>query len=181
MSKALIVVDIQNDYFPGGAFPLVNQEAAAEKASKVINHARSSKIPVFFIKHLSADPTAVPFFLPNTPGSEIADVVKPLDGEIIIDKYYPNSFRNTTLKDELDKLKVTDLVIIGSMSQMCIEATTRAAADMNYNCVVVEDACACPDQEFKGVKVAANQVHAVAMNALAFGYAKIVSAEEYLA
>lgn len=179
-NKALIIVDLQNDYFPGGAFPLVNVEQAGENAGKILAHARENKIPVFHIQHLSADPAKIPFFLPETTGAEINAAVKPLEGEVVIQKYYPNSFKATNLKELLDAQNIKDLVIIGAMSQMCIEATTRAAADFDYNCVVVQDACACPDQEFGGVQVPAAQVHAVAMSALAFGYAKIVNAAEYL-
>lgn len=184
MSKAVLVVDIQKDYFPGGKFPLVNQEEAAQVASKIIADARAKSVPVIFIQHLSADPTAIPFFIPETDGAEIADAVKPLENEEVIKKFYPNSFRDTTLKASLDKLGQpadVELIIIGSMAQMCIEATTRHAADAGYKCVVIKDACASPDQEYDNIKISGQQVHAVAMNALAFGYAKVVKADEYLA
>lgn len=180
MSKAVVVIDIQNDYFPGGAFPLHKQVEAGEKAAKVIADARAKSIPVIFIQHISANPEAIPFFLPDTKGAEIADVVKPLENEVVIKKFYPNSFVETTLQEKLTELKITDLVLIGSMSHMCVQATTRAAADLKYKCVVVEDACACPAQEFNGVTVTPEQVHAVSMSSLAFGYATIVNAEKYL-
>lgn len=182
MSSALIIVDLQNDYFPGGAFPLHNVEEASKNATKVLEHARANNLPVFHIQHLSADPTKIPFFLPETTGAEIHQSVKPAnnENEVVIQKYYPNSFLKTDLKQLIDDKNITNLTIIGAMSQMCIEATTRAAADFGYNCVVVHDACAAPNQQFNGVDVPAAHVHATAMSALAFGYAKIVSTEEHL-
>ena len=178
-SKAVIVVDIQNDYFEGGAFPLYRQKEAAANAALVIAKAREDKVPVIFIQHLSESM----FFIKDTPGAEINEMVKPLEGEKIIQKWFPNSFRGTSLAADLEALggpKAVELTIVGSMSQMCIEATTRAAADMEYKCIVVEDACAAPAQAFNGVEVSPQQTHAVAMSALSFGYAKIVTTEEYL-
>jgi len=67
------------------------------------------------------------------------------------------------------------------MSHMCVDAGTRGASDLGYRCIVVHDACATRDQEFAGVVVPAAQVHAAFMAALQFGYAKLVSTEEYLA
>lgn len=70
--------------------------------------------------------------------------------------------------------------MIGAMSHMCIEATSRAASDVGYKVTVVEDACATMDLEFNGVKVPAAQVHASAMAALEFGYGTITSTQAYL-
>lgn len=102
-------------------------------------------------------------------------MVAPLPGETVITKNNVNSFKDTPLEDTLKKLGVTDLVIVGSMSHMCIDGTVRAAADLGFKCVVPEDACACPDVEFGGKKVKAEDVHATAMGALGFAYAQVTS------
>ena len=96
-------------------------------------------------------------------------------------KHHVNSFRETDLKAILDRHGVEEVVICGAMSHMCVDAGTRAASDLGYRCVVVHDACATRDQEFEGAVVPAAQVHAAFMAALQFGYAKLVSTEEYLA
>lgn len=178
---AILVIDVQNDYFPGGAFPLVNQEAAAAVVSKVIAHGRKNKIPIFHIQHVSADPERVPFMIRGTNGVEIHESAKPAEGEPVIEKAYPNSFLKTTLKEHLDKHNIKNLVLTGSMSQNCVEATTRAGSDMGYSCTVIADACACPDLEFDGVKVPAAHVHASTMAELALGYGKVILSKEYLA
>ena len=96
-------------------------------------------------------------------------------------KHYPNSFRETELKAMLDERGVEEVVIVGAMSHMCIDATSRAAADFGYSTVVVHDACATRDVEFAGKTVPAGEVHAAYMSALAFAYGKVVSADELLA
>jgi nicotinamidase-related amidase len=123
----------------------------------------------------------VPFFVPGTEGAEIIPVVAPADGELVITKNYPNSFRETKLKQALDAEGIQDVVVVGAMSHMCIDATSRAAADLGYSTTIVEDACATRDLEFNGKTVPAAQVHAAYMSALAFAYGKVVTTDEVTA
>ena len=95
-------------------------------------------------------------------------------------KHFPNSFRETELLDVLRKCGAKRLVIAGMMTHMCIEATTRAACDLGFECVVVSDACAAPAQAFDGVQVSSEHVHAAFLAALFGSYAKIVKATEIL-
>ncbi len=180
MSKqAVVVVDLQNEYLPTGKLPLVNIEAALENAAKVIEHARQHEIPVIHIRHEFLDPE-IPFFVKNTDGVEIIKTVTPVASECVITKNYPNSFLKTDLDAHLKEQGIEQLTIIGAMSHMCIDATTRAASDLGYQCTVVEDACTTMDLEFNGRVVEAAQVHAALMAALAFAYANITSTIDYL-
>jgi nicotinamidase-related amidase len=179
MSKrAIIVVDLQNEYLPSGKLPLVGIDEAAANAAKVIEAARSAGDKVIHIRHES--PTDVPFFVPGTEGVEIIPAVAPAEGELVIIKNYPNSFRETELKQALDEEGIQDVVVVGAMSHMCIDATSRAAADLGYSTTIVEDACATRDLEFNGKTVPAAQVHAAYMSALAFAYGKVVTTGELL-
>ena len=135
---------------------------------------------VIHVRHEFPDP-AIPFFQPGTDGVRISPAVAPEDGETVIVKNFPNSFLKTDLKEKLDNEKIEDLVVVGAMSHMCIDATTRAGADFGYNTTVVHDACATRDLEFRGQTVSAADVHVALMSALEFGYAKIVTTDEYLA
>lgn len=179
MNTGLILVDIQNDYFPGGHMELVGIEEAAAKAWQLLSQFRKNNQPTFHIQHIAARKGAT-FFLPNTKGAEIHDVIKPLREELVIQKHYPNSFRETPLLEELNKAEVKRLVICGAMSHMCIDATTRAAADFGFECVVIHDACATRNLEFAGKTIHAEQVHGSFMAALAAVYAKVVSVKEFL-
>lgn len=177
-TRAVIAVDIQNDYFEGGKFPLDGMEAAAAKARQVIDAARAKGDLVVHVRHEFADASA-PFFHPGSEGAQINAAVPPAEGEPVITKNAVNAFKGTDLKATLDKAGVADVVIVGAMSHMCIDAATRAASDLGYQTTVIHDACATRAQEFGGKVVPADQVHAAMMAALAFGYANVVSADEW--
>ncbi len=175
-NQAIIVVDFQNDYLTSGSWPLSGIDAAVEKAVQVINNARTNGRPVIHVRHESTE--GAPFFVAGTPGAEIIPAVAPRDGEQVVVKNFPNAFRDTDLKAQLDAKGIKDVVIVGAMSHMCIDATARAAADYGFNVTVVGDATASRDVEFNGMTVSADQVHAAFMSALGFAYAKVVAAED---
>lgn len=180
MSKrALIVVDLQNDYFPGGGWVLSGIEAAADNAARLIAFARGRGEPVVHIRH-EFPTTDAPFFRPGSEGAKIHPKVLNRDDEPVVVKHHINSFRETDLKAVLDRSAVDEVVICGAMSHMCVDGVTRAANDLGYKVTVVHDACASRDLEFNGVKVPAAQVHAAFMAALGFAYATMRSTEEHL-
>jgi nicotinamidase-related amidase len=177
--RALILIDLQNDYFPGGKWTLRGIESAADNAARVLDAARAAGDLVVHVRHEFPTPDA-PFFAPGSDGARIHPKVRNLEGEPVLLKHHVNSFRETDLKTILDRHGVEEVVICGAMSHMCVDAGTRAAGDLGYKCVVVHDACATRDQEFEGAVVPAEQVHAAFMAALRSGYAKLVTTEEYL-
>lgn len=179
MKRGLILVDIQNDYFDGGRMPLHAIDEACANARRLLDRFRGDGAPLFHVQHLSVRPGAK-FFIPGTEGAEIHENVRPAEGETIIQKHFPNSFRETPLLETLKAAGVGELVICGAMSHMCIDATTRAAFDSGFDCIVVHDACATRDLEFEGQIVPAAQVHGAFMAALAVPYASLTSAAELL-
>jgi len=179
-NTALIIVDLQNDYFQGGRWQLEGTEAAANNAVLLINKFRNQSWPIVHIRHEFPSSDA-PFFAPNSEGVKVHPSVKELDGEPVIVKHQINSFRETKLKETLESLAVERVLICGAMSHMCIDAVTRAANDYGYNCIVAHDACATLALEFNGVTVPANHVHAAFMSALDFAYANVMSTEDILA
>ncbi|RJP74753.1 MAG: cysteine hydrolase [Desulfobacteraceae bacterium] len=179
MNRCLIIVDLQNDYFPGGKMELFGIETAAENARILLTEFRKSKSPIIHIQHISLPPNAF-ILLPETEGAKFNDKVSPLEDETIVVKNYPNSFRDTSLLEILRSLHIKDLVICGAMSHMCIDATTRAAFDLGFNCIVAEDACTTIDLFFNNKVIKASEVHASFMAALSFPYAKVVSTKEIM-
>jgi nicotinamidase-related amidase len=173
MKKALLLIDLQNDYFEGGKMALVEPEKAALKAQKVLQQFRAVNLLVVHIQHIALSPTAT-FFIPNTHGSEINEMVKPIANEKLIVKHYPNGFRETELQEFLQNNGVTDLTICGMMTHMCVDATTRAAKDWGYNCTLIGDACATKQLEFAGIKIPAEHVHYAFLAALKGTYADII-------
>lgn len=180
MSKrAVVVIDLQNEYSATGKLPLAGIERAVANAAQVIADARSKRMPVIHVRHEFAH-NEMPAFVPGSDGVAIQAAVAPAEGEPVIVKNHVNSFRETELKRLLDEQGIEELVIVGAMSHMCVDAVVRAAADMGYSVKVIHDACATLDLEFGGVKVPAAHVHATMMAAFAFAYAEVNSTGEYL-
>ncbi|NER59423.1 cysteine hydrolase [Pseudomonas sp. MAFF212428] len=180
MSKqALIIIDIQNDYFPDGKWPLQGADAAAENAARIIAAMRAKGDLVVHVRHEFESDDA-PFFTPGSQGAQIHPKAANQGDEPVVLKHKVNSFLGTDLKAILDRHLVTGLVLVGSMSHMCIDAAARAASDMGYATVVIHDACATRDLEFNGVVVPAAQAHAAYMASLAFAYSQVVSTQEWL-
>ncbi|MGY4566976.1 cysteine hydrolase family protein [Bradyrhizobium sp. USDA 3256] len=146
--RAVIVIDIQNEYFPDGKLPLVGIVHAAANAARVIQTARARGDAVIHVQHEMQE-SHPSIFAPNTRGVEINPIVQPLEREALVVKHYPNAFRDTDLKQRLDAGGVKEVVIIGAMSHMCIDATSRAAADYGYKTTILHDACATCDRKRK--------------------------------
>ena len=178
MSRALLIVDIQNDYFPGGAYPLVDPEQAAAAAAHVLAAFRASGEPVLHMQHVWDAPDAA-FMRPGTPGIEIHESVAPAAGEPVLQKTEPNSFLGTDLAERLEALGVEQLVVAGMMTSMCVDSTVRAAAERGLAVQLVHDACAAPDLEFGGAAIPGAQVHAAFVAALADGFAEPVASDAF--
>ncbi len=172
MKTALIVIDIQNDYFEGGANPLVGSREASLWARALLEDFRARALPVVHVRHLSTRPDST-FFIPGTQGAEIHENVAPVAGEKVIEKNFPNSFRDTDLLDYLRSEGITDLVVCGMMTQMCVDATVRAAKDFGFSCTVIGDACATKDLEIGGRTVSAADVQTAFLAALNYFYATV--------
>ena len=179
MSKALIIIDIQNDYFQGGNCELVNPIEASLKAKELLEYFRKNKMPVFHVQHINLRKGAT-YFLPNTKGVQIHENVKPLENEIIIEKNFPNSFLETNLESELEKQNIKELVICGMMSHMCIDSTTRAAFDLGFDCILAHDACTTKDLVFLDKKVNASEVHNSFMSALGTIFSKVLDTKSII-
>lgn len=179
MQTALLLIDIQNDYFNQGAMPLVGSAEASEKAKLILESFRISHKPVIHVQHVAARPTAS-FFLPNTQGVCIHSNVMPEEHEKVIVKNFPNSFVGTDLLDRLKEDNVTDLVVCGMMTHMCVDATVRAAKDFGFQIVLIGDACATKDLEIQGQPVKASDVQNSFLAALAYYYATVKTAQQYL-
>ena len=174
---ALLIIDIQNDYFPGGAMELEGADAAGAKAAQALKSFRDRKQPIFHVRHLSVRPGST-FFLPGTKGVEIHDAVRPQGNEAVIEKNFPNSFRATKLEEQLKSAGVKNLVVAGMMTHMCVDASVRHAADLGYKITLLGDACATRAQKIAGETVPARQVHLAFLAALNGFYAKVIDSHE---
>ncbi|GAA0315924.1 cysteine hydrolase family protein [Psychrobacter aestuarii] len=179
-THALIIVDIQNEYFPDGKLPLSHIHDTANNAAAILDATRGTDDTIIHIRHEGASKDAERF-TPDSKGAQINDIVAPKDGETVITKHYPNAFRDTPLKQLLEDNGIKTLTIIGAMSHMCIDATVRAGFDYGYAVTVVHDACTTMDLSFNGTDVPAAQAHATIMAAFDFLNIDLVTTKDWLA
>ncbi len=180
MTTALVVIDIQNDYFPGGNMTLMGSEAAAAHAARLLTEFRGRKWPVIHVQHLMKRPNAG-FLMPGTAGAEIHASVAPLPGETVAVKHFPNSFRETVLLETLEAVGADHLVVAGMMTHMCVDTTVRAAFDLGFRVTVAHDACATRALRFGDATTPAPQVQGAFIAALHGLFAKARTASELIA
>ncbi|PKN35297.1 MAG: cysteine hydrolase [Deltaproteobacteria bacterium HGW-Deltaproteobacteria-19] len=180
MKRVLLLIDIQNDYFPGGKMELSGSAGAGEKAGVLLAAFRSRDLPVVHIQHVSIRPGSS-FFLPDTEGVQVHASVQPREGEALFQKYYPNSFRETPLLEHLRRLEARQLFIAGMMTHMCVDSTVRAAFDLGFACSLAHDACATRSLSFGNIVVPAEYVHASHIAALHGIFCKAATVEELCA
>jgi nicotinamidase-related amidase len=179
MKTALLVIDIQKDYFPGGKYPLVKPLEAAQKAYMILQCFRESGNPHVHIQHISLEPDAT-FFISGDRGTDIHDSAAHFEGEPIVYKHEPNSFLNTNLLELLKSWETERVVITGMMTHMCVDATARAASDLGFQVMIAEDACATRDLQYGNTTIPAELVHKAFLAALK-SYGRVLKSEEILA
>ncbi len=179
MKTALLVIDIQKDYFPNGKFPLVEPLAAAKKAYMLLQCFREHGGRHVHIQHISLKPDAT-FFIKGDSGSDIHDSVAHFVGEPIVYKHYPNSFRETNLLEMLKDWGVERVVISGMMTHLCVDATARAAVDLGFKVIVAEDACATRNLQYGETLIPAEQVHKAFLAALK-SYGAVMKSDDVIA
>jgi nicotinamidase-related amidase len=180
MTEALVLIDLQNDYFPGGTMELVGAEPAVAQAARLLAAFRQRGHPVFHVRHIAARPGAT-FFLPGTRGAEIHATLQPKGDERVVTKHFPNGFRQTTLLEDLRAAGAAKLTFAGMMTHLCVDTTVRAAADLGFACSLAHDGCATRALQFAGQVVDADKVQLAYLAGLDGSFASVRSAEELCA
>lgn len=177
MKQALLLIDVQNDYFPGGRYPLDHPEDTLPVIARLLACFRARRLPVYFIQHLC--PAGAPFFEAGTAGAALHPALAPRPDEAVIRKTAPNSFYRTTLAAQLEKDGVDALVAGGMMTHMCVDTTVRAARSRGLPVTLITDACADTALTWQAVRLPADIVQAVHFAALADGFADVMESEEF--
>jgi nicotinamidase-related amidase len=179
MKTALLIIDIQNDYFPSGKMELVNPLEAAQKAYMILQCFREQGGHHVHIQHISKKPDAT-FFISGDRGTDIHDSVAHFEGEPLVYKHEPNAFLNTNLLELLKSWEIERVVITGMMTHMCVDATARAASDLGFRVIIAEDACATRDLKYDDTTIPAEHVHKAFLAALK-SYGKVMKSDEIIA
>lgn len=150
---ALLVIDVQNDYFPGGKYPLWKTEAVLDNIVMAIRRARDSGVPVVLIQHV-ADPEkgTAPFFNEGTEGVQIhPKVLREAPEAPIVVKRHADSFYATKLEGVLQGWQTSQLVLCGMMTQNCVTHTAISLTAGNYEVVVLPECCTTVDEMIHGI------------------------------
>ena len=172
MKEALLIIDVQNDYFPGGTNELHNAYEAEAHIVELISESRKCDRPIIFIQHINLPDDY--FFLEGTHGAEISDRIKPRDEDKVIVMRFPNSFLETELDDYLKSLEVDTLIVCGMMTHMCVDTTVRAAMDYGYKVKLAANACATMDLEIAGEIIPADIVQKTFIASLEGVFATVI-------
>jgi len=142
MSKTLLVIDLQNDYFPAGKFPLWNADGALKNIEAAVAKAKAQNIPVVLVQHVVSGQAAAPFFNKGSTGAELHPRLIAAAGKApIVVKEFADSFFMTGLEETLAKLGTTELLVCGMMTQNCVTHTAISKSAEKYQVSVLADCC----------------------------------------
>lgn len=178
MKQALLVIDVQNDYFPQGKMELVQPELALQNIKQLQQRFIEKNLPIIYIQHIN--PAQASFFQENTDGVKLHADLKADNAEFIVQKRYPNSFLETNLAELLKSQQVEQLVITGMMTHMCIDSGTRAAKELGYQPILIADATATRDLSYGGKTTKAEDVQTAFLTALST-FANVQNTADFLA
>lgn len=170
--SALILIDCQNTYREG-ILQLEGVEPALQEARRLLEKARELGVPVIHIQHDAGEGT--PYDIRAHIG-QIADIVAPIENEVVITKHYPNSFVGTDLDTILKARDIHHIVLAGFMTHMCVNSTAHGGFNLGYAPTVVASATATralPAAD--GSVIPAADVHKAALAATRDLYAAIAN------
>ena len=152
---ALIVIDIQNDYFPTGAYPLHDTEAVLERTAQAVRRAQAQGVPVVLVQHV-ARKSPSPFFNAGTEGVQIHPALRAAapDAPVVV-KGHADSFLNTTLQETLAARGVDTLWLCGMMTHNCVTHTALSPQAQGYTLYVLEDLCTTVDPMVQAIALSA--------------------------
>ena len=157
MSRALLVIDVQREYFDG-ALPIRHPVGHLDNILEVMDAAQDAGISVVVVRHHQPDPDS-PLFRKGSDMWQLHDEVASRPRDVLIDKQLPGSFTNTPLDAFLKERGIETVTIAGYMTQMCCDTTARQAFHRGYNVEFLRDATGTLDVENKAGSVTAENLH----------------------
>ncbi|MBP2653472.1 MAG: sttH [Firmicutes bacterium] len=178
MKRALLVIDVQNEYFTG-KMPVTYPDGSFDKILKAVDAAKQNDIAVILIRHGAVQKDAAAF----VKGSKEWDIHEKLLRKkhlCIIDKNLPGSFTDTHLEDLLREMGIDTIVICGYMTQMCCDTTARQAVHLGFSVEFLSDATGTLDVANSAGKITAEELHKAILVTQAMRFSKVISTDEWI-
>jgi len=178
MNRALLVIDVQREYFEG-AFPIRHPVGHLEAILETMDAAKMSQIPTVVIRHHQPDPQS-PVFRLGSDLWQLHPEVESRPRDILIDKQLPGSFTNTPLEEFLKEKGIDTVCIAGYMTQVCCDTTARQAFHRGFQVEFLRDATGTLDVENKAGSVTAEQLHESILVAQQMFISDVIDKETWL-
>ncbi|MFG0263350.1 MAG: cysteine hydrolase family protein [Novipirellula sp. JB048] len=179
MSRALLVIDVQQEYF-SGALPVTYPAGHLDRILRVMDEAKQAGVPTAVIRHHQADPQS-PLFQLNSDAWQLLPEVEQRHRDILIDKQFPGSFTDTELDAWLKRVEADTVVIAGYMTQMCCDTTARQAFHRGYKVEFLSDATGTLDVENEAGSVTAEQLQASILVSQQMFISEVIGTDTWLA
>lgn len=179
MKRALLVIDVQNEYFTG-QLPVTHPDKSLENILKVMQTATEQNIPVIVVQHTETE-ADTPVFKKGTPTWELHPEIAKQPHDLLIEKNLPGSFTGTELEDWLKAHEIDTIVISGYMTQMCCDTTARQAAHLNYSVEFLSDSTGTLAFENEAGRATAEELHRSTLVSQSSGLAKVLPTADWIA
>jgi nicotinamidase-related amidase len=157
-SRALVVVDVQNEYVSGKmriTYPNVYESLA--NVGRAMDAAARHHYPIAVIQHRGGSDS--PIFAADSDGYALCDVVAERHFDLQLDKEMPSSFTDTGLDAWLRARDVDTIVVVGFMTQLCVESTIRDAVHRGFDVEFLDDAAGTLSLANQVGKRSAEEIH----------------------
>lgn len=176
MKKALLVIDVQNEYFTG-KLKVTYPSNSLENILKVMDYAKENKMLVIVVQHTGLEGNT---FIRNSNEWEIHPEVSRKSYDYIVEKNKPSSFWNTNLDEILKKENIEGVIISGYMTQMCCDTTAREAFHKGYSVEFLSDGTGTIDVSNKVGTISSKDLHNATLMAQSLRFSSVISCKEWM-
>jgi nicotinamidase-related amidase len=177
MPSALLVIDVQDEYFSGG-LPVSHPTGSLDNILAAMDAAHDRGVAVVLVRHTS--PPGGPFFQVGAPQWNLLPQVMERPHDLLLDKHLPGSFTGTNLEEWLRQRGINEVVICGYMTQVCCDTTSRQAFHRGFTVQFLSDATGTLDIKNEAGSVTAEELHLAILVTQAMRFAKVVSTDQWI-
>jgi nicotinamidase-related amidase len=180
MKRAVLVIDVQNEYFAGGQLPITHPHNHLDNILRVMDSATASGVPVVVVQHTFTQPELL-FFKRGTLGWELHPEVASRPRDHWVEKRLPGSFTRTGLEQWLRQRGLDTVTIAGYMTHMCCDTTARQAAHRGLKVEFLSDATGTLPVKNAAGEVDAEEMHRAILCAQQMMISEVLDTERWLA